>query len=185
MVTLNWFRVTGLYLNNIKWTPLGLEKAINYKDISPAVITANDGTLTGLDSLGMTPNGAVKGLTFYSATNFDDMFKYLSANREVPDYNVGGANAGVKQTDGNFVTNVYDAGDKDEYDEHGPDCECASCMAANDPAVHKKHIEEFDSEDHFSKYGDVTYADKENHKYPIDTKATKSSVSLYQYAEKC
>ena len=72
-----------------------------------------------------------------------------------------------------------DGDDKDDYDEHGTDCNCASCMAAEDPAIHKKHLEEYDSEDHYSKYGDVEYADKENHKYPIDTKAHAKAALAY------
>lgn len=187
----------GLYLDNIEWTPAGEKFARNYKDLSPAAVLDKTGVLLGLDSVALTPHGAVRELNFFSAGGFDvNMLKEMSvgdrgASNPKPtsegfvikdsDYNTDGANPAVKITPSGPEIKELDADsdDKDEYDEHDTDCECANCMAANDPAVGKKHIEEFDSEDHYSKYGDVAYADKENHKYPIDTKAHAKAAWSY------
>src|SRR6516162_8471431 len=38
---------------------------------------------------------------------------------------------------------------------------------------------EDDGDDHYSQYGDVEYADKKNHKYPIDTKAHAKAAWSY------
>jgi phage I-like protein len=157
----------GLYLYNVEWTPLGKKNARNYKDLSPAAVLDNKGIVLGLDSVGLTPHGAVSNLNFFSSTGFDNkLLTEMSANNEC---NKEGANPNTMAVEP----------DKDDYDEHDVDCKCASCMAAEDPAVHKKHLEEYDSEDHYSKYGDVEYADKENHKYPIDTKAHAKAALAY------
>lgn len=186
----------GLYLDNLKWTELGEKNRKNYMDLSPAVTVTEDGVVTGLHSCALTANGAVYKLKFYNA-GFEDMIKYLTTNSENEslvfkdaegEYNKNGANAGVNKTgDNKYEINENlsadddddDDNDKDEYDDHDVECKCPSCMAASDPAVHKKHLEEYDSEDHFSKYGDVAYADKENHKYPIDTKAHAKAAWSY------
>jgi len=178
----------GLYLEDLKWTPLGKEKASNYKDLSPACSVTKDGVVTGLHSAALTPNGAVYGLKFYSAKGFDDMINKMSvsdkgssspketaigfdANDEVDDYNKDGANAGVKKVGDKYEINddidcndVDDMGTFDSNDEWGKS---------------SGFIKDYDADDHYSKYGDVEYADKENHKYPINTKEHVKAAWAY------
>lgn len=143
----------GLYLTDLKWTPLGKEKASNYKDLSPAVTTTKDGIVTGLHSVALTEAGAVHGLKFYSA-EFTEMIKCMSDN----DYNKNGANAGVNKVGDKYEVNMKPC---DVDDMGGMD------------------VSEFDADDHKAKYGDVEYADSENHKYPIDTKEHAKAAWSY------
>lgn len=186
----------GLYLTNLEWTPLGKEKARNYKDLSPAVSVTKDGVVTGLHSAALTPTGAVHGLKFYSAKGFPDMIKKMTvgdkgASNAKPtssgfeidsaddSYNKGGANAGVKKIGNQYVIaneasdmGMMSADDKD-HDASDEGCLCAKCM---------------DADDHYSKYGDVDYADKDDHKYPIETekhvKAAWSYINMPKNASK-
>lgn len=184
----------GLYLTDLEWTPLGKEKAKNYQDLSPACAVTKDGVVTALHSVALTPNGAVKGLKFYSANGFDDMINKMSVKEpglvfksvgdkgasnpkdttmlDIDDYNKDGANPSLTKVGNNFKLNphVMDSSDMGTYDankhdDHDEDCMCTNCMDASDS-------------DHYSKYGDVDYADKENHKYPVDTeKHTRAAWS--------
>jgi phage I-like protein len=109
----------GLYLYNIEWTDVGEKFARNYKDLSPAAILDRNGVLLGLDSVALTPTGAVRELNFFSAGGFDDdMIKKMSvgdkgASNAKPtstgfvikdsneaNYNLGGANPAVKLVGG-------------------------------------------------------------------------------------
>lgn len=56
----------GLYLEDIIWTPLGVQHARNFEDLSPA-IQDDDGEVTLVHSLALTPNGKVEGLEFFAA----------------------------------------------------------------------------------------------------------------------
>jgi len=57
----------GLFLEEITYTPSGLEFAREYEDLSPAVAMGADGTVQFLHSVALTRQGAVDGLTFFSA----------------------------------------------------------------------------------------------------------------------
>jgi hypothetical protein len=57
----------GLYLTGIDYTPSGLAKAANYRDLSPTPLLNQDGEVIFLHSVALCPQGAVKDLSFYSA----------------------------------------------------------------------------------------------------------------------
>jgi len=57
----------GLYLEDITWTASGLANARNYADLSPTPALDHDGRVTFLHSVGLVRNGAVFGLSFFSA----------------------------------------------------------------------------------------------------------------------
>ena len=57
----------GLYLEDIIWTPLGVQHARNFEDLSPAIQDA-DGEVTLVHSVALTPNGKVEGLEFFNAS---------------------------------------------------------------------------------------------------------------------
>lgn len=147
----------GLYLNNIEWTEEGEENARNYKDLSPAAFCDKSGLVRGLDSVALTPTGAINDLTFYSSKGFDDMIKKMNIsdkggsnakatstgfvlNDSNEDYNKNGANAGVKKVGDNYIAvNPMDASDmgsstlsadkdKDEDKDHDEDCICDECV---------------------------------------------------------
>ena len=56
----------GIYLEDIIWTPLGVQHARNFEDLSPA-IRDEDGEVTLVHSVALTPNGKVEGLEFFTA----------------------------------------------------------------------------------------------------------------------
>lgn len=56
----------GIYLEDIIWTPLGVQHARNFEDLSPA-IQDEDGEVTLVHSVALTPNGKVEGLEFFNA----------------------------------------------------------------------------------------------------------------------
>jgi hypothetical protein len=122
----------GLFLEDIIWTPSGKENALNYEDLSPALLLDDDGVMVGIHSAALTPAGAIDKLTFYSANN-----------------------------------NIID------FEE---------CFEEDDD------LTELSADDHYSKYGDVAYADKENHKYPINTvehvRAAWSYINMPKNADK-
>ena len=163
----------GLWLEDITWTPTGEKAAKDYEDLSPAPILDDEDVVTGLHSVALCPAGAINDLHFYNAIDIKDM-KTLTSDIEKEE-----------EKEHKDLDNDQEKGESKEHKEkvlgkedekHPTDCMCATCKSADeedeeeiDEAVHKKHLEDFDSEDHYSKYGDVKYADKENHKYPIDT----------------
>jgi hypothetical protein len=57
----------GVYLEEMKWTPLGVESARQFEDLSPAVHDVL-GEVDFVHSVALTPNGCVHGLTFFSAS---------------------------------------------------------------------------------------------------------------------
>jgi hypothetical protein len=57
----------GLYLEDIIWTPLGVQHARNFEDLSPAIQDVN-GEVTLVHSIALTPNGKVEGLEFFNAS---------------------------------------------------------------------------------------------------------------------
>ncbi len=57
----------GLFLENLEWTKTGQKKARNFEDLSPAVKPDDAGRVIFMHSAGLTRNGAVYGLTFFSA----------------------------------------------------------------------------------------------------------------------
>jgi len=58
----------GIWLEEITWTPLGVQHARNFEDLSPALKDDNR-EVTLIHSVALTPNGKVNGLQFFSATN--------------------------------------------------------------------------------------------------------------------
>ena len=56
----------GIYLEDIIWTPLGVQHARNFEDLSPA-IQDDDGEVTLVHSVALTLNGKVEGLEFFNA----------------------------------------------------------------------------------------------------------------------
>lgn len=146
----------GLYLEDLEWTPLGEENAKNYKDLSPAALVDSQGVVLGLHSVALTPNGAVKGLKFYSAKGMEDMIKLMAVKDQ-----------GQSNSEKITIKDVSDMGGQSggsmfSADNNGDD------DSDNEDTVDKAMCN-YDADDHYSKYGDVTYADKENHKYPVDT----------------
>ena len=57
----------GIYLEDVTWTPLGVQHARNFEDLSPAIAEAG-GEISLIHSVALTPNGKVTGLQFFSAT---------------------------------------------------------------------------------------------------------------------
>src|SRR5581483_5390293 len=57
----------GLSLENLEWTKTGQKKARNFEDLSPAVKPDAAGRVIFMHSAALTRNGAVHGLTFFSA----------------------------------------------------------------------------------------------------------------------
>ena len=64
----------GLWLEDLKWTPMGEKFAKNYEDLSPTPLLDDDNTVIGLHSAALCPAGAIDKLTFFSA---DDIFKNM------------------------------------------------------------------------------------------------------------
>ena len=60
----------GIWLEEITWTPLGVQHARNFEDLSPAVKEA-DGEIVLIHSVALTPNGKVHGLQFFSVPHFN------------------------------------------------------------------------------------------------------------------
>lgn len=58
----------GVYLEDITWTPLGVQHAKNFEDLSPAIKDDNR-EVTFIHSVALTPNGKVNGLQFFSANH--------------------------------------------------------------------------------------------------------------------
>jgi hypothetical protein len=58
----------GIFLEDIIWTPLGVQCARNFEDISPAV-KDDSGEVTFVHSVALTPNGSIFGLQFFSSTD--------------------------------------------------------------------------------------------------------------------
>ena len=58
----------GLYLSAITWTESGKAKAKNYADLSPTPRLDKEGRVTFLHSVALVRNGAVYGLSFFSAS---------------------------------------------------------------------------------------------------------------------
>jgi hypothetical protein len=58
----------GLFLDDIEWTPSGIEFAREYCDLSPAVARGKDGVVCFLHSVALCRQGAVPDLSFYSVT---------------------------------------------------------------------------------------------------------------------
>lgn len=58
----------GLYLENVTYTASGAAGAKNFEDLSPAVKLDEQGRVVFLHSVALVRNGAVHGLTFFSAS---------------------------------------------------------------------------------------------------------------------
>lgn len=84
----------GLFLEDIEWTPSGNGKARNYIDLSPTPLIEN-GEVVFLHSVALCPQGAVEGLSFFSAdftltkptkkTMNPELLKILSALFNIPE----------------------------------------------------------------------------------------------------
>lgn len=59
----------GIYLEEMTWTPLGVEKAQQFEDLSPAVPAEACGgsEVDFVQSVALTTNGCLHGVTFFSA----------------------------------------------------------------------------------------------------------------------
>ncbi len=55
----------GIWLEEIAWTPLGVQHARNFEDLSPALNDDNREVIM-IHSVALTPNGKVKDLRFFS-----------------------------------------------------------------------------------------------------------------------
>lgn len=62
----------GIWLEDITWTPLGIQHAKNFEDISPALKDDNR-EATFIHSVALTPNGKVTGLQFFSTSTTNTM----------------------------------------------------------------------------------------------------------------
>ncbi|MEI9863606.1 MAG: phage protease [Limisphaerales bacterium] len=56
----------GIWLEEITWTPLGVQHARNFEDLSPALKDDNREIIM-IHSVALTPNGKVEGLQFFSS----------------------------------------------------------------------------------------------------------------------
>lgn len=54
----------GIYLEDVIWTPLGVQHARNFECLSPA-IKEYEGEVVLVHSVALTPNGKLNGLSFY------------------------------------------------------------------------------------------------------------------------
>lgn len=89
----------GIYLEDIAWTPLGVQHAKNFEDISPALKNDENREVTLIHSIALTPNGKVTGLQFFSAHQQNETMKpedYLSISELAPAI---GLNAAAKKED--------------------------------------------------------------------------------------
>ncbi|GEM_PF-1652466 len=57
----------GIFLENIVWTPLGLQRAKNFEDLSPALLDEG-GEVTMIHSVALTPNGSITDLNFFNTS---------------------------------------------------------------------------------------------------------------------
>ena len=62
----------GLYLEEMEWTPLGVERARNFEDLSPAA-AFDCGEIDFIHSVALTTNGCLHDVTFFSANNKQNM----------------------------------------------------------------------------------------------------------------
>jgi phage I-like protein len=86
-------RGKGIFLEGIDTTPSGMEKAADYRDLSPAPLATDDGLVVGLHSVALVPAGSTEGLTLEGAA-----LKALSSSLNlktlsVPDSSFGGPKA--------------------------------------------------------------------------------------------
>ena len=70
----------GIFLKDIQWTDIGKESVRDYKDLSPAVILDENNIVIGMHSLAVTPKGAIKDLTFFSA---DNVLKHMKESEKI------------------------------------------------------------------------------------------------------
>jgi len=203
----------GLFLKDIKWTPSGKQSALNYEDLSPAAILDEDGVLIGVHSVALTPAGAVKNLTFYSADislknmktmAIDDRQALKESNdlveHEKSELGINSADKDVNRTGMVFNAECDDKMEKDD-EMDGDDIHhtvkhyggqvhmgAAPDWTKEEHMAHAEKVKSMDSEDHYSEYGDVNYADKANHKYPLDTekhvRAAWSYINMPKNARK-
>jgi phage I-like protein len=59
----------GIFLTDIQWTAAGREFACNYTDRSPVVTLGADGRVEGVQSVALCRQGAIYGLSFFSAAD--------------------------------------------------------------------------------------------------------------------
>ena len=57
----------GVFLSALEYTPAGKEFARDNSDLSPVIIHADDGTVLGILSVALLPNGSLHNVTFFSA----------------------------------------------------------------------------------------------------------------------
>lgn len=163
----------GLYLEFMNWTPSGRKSARDYMDLSPTVVCNADGVVIGLHSCALTPAGQIENLNFYSA---DDM-EVLSADSIE---NLGKKSC-VSLSDMEHEENEEDEDETEEEEEEESEEKEAREKGKKKS---KKHTKSMSSDDHFSKYGDVEYADEEDHKYPINTEAHVRAAWSYIHMPK-
>ena len=60
-------RDDGLWLEDVQWTPLGMQTARNFEDLSPSVATDDAREVDYVSSVALTPNGSLHDVTFFSA----------------------------------------------------------------------------------------------------------------------
>lgn len=58
----------GIYLEDVTWTPAGLEHARNYEDLSPTVHQEPGSEVDYIHSVALCTNGCLDNVTFFSAT---------------------------------------------------------------------------------------------------------------------
>jgi hypothetical protein len=71
----------GLYLEDMEWTPLGVEKARNFEDLSPAA-SARSGEVDFIHSVALTTNGCLRDVTFFSTGSTECASSLSSSRRE-------------------------------------------------------------------------------------------------------
>lgn len=58
----------GIFLEDVTWTPLGVQHARNFEDLSPALLPNTPGEeVHFIHSVALTPNGALRDVSFFSA----------------------------------------------------------------------------------------------------------------------
>jgi len=54
----------GIFMTALSYTPSGKENALEYRDLSPAPVRDDNGSVIFIHSVALTPNGETKGLNF-------------------------------------------------------------------------------------------------------------------------
>ncbi|HEX5222627.1 MAG TPA: phage protease [Verrucomicrobiae bacterium] len=120
----------GLFLDELEWTPAGQAEARNFTDLSPAVEMDRDGNVLFVHSAALTRNGAVYGLSFFSATR---------AKAHRPLYGLEKAIAAHKAESGDLTTLSATQPDRSEAPDVSKLTGLAKAIAAHKADQQQRH----------------------------------------------